>query len=509
MEIVTMVITGFVAAFIGAIIGYFIRQSIARKRAGSIEAELEKRLNQTRENAKEIVAKAKKKAEDIEAGTKKEYDERRNLVIKAEERVFKKEESLDQREKKIEENEEKQKEKIQEIKTIREEIEALRKDALNKLEKIVGLKKEDAKKELEKAIEKEYEVDLLERVKKMEQRGVDQFKEKAKEVLATAIQGYAIPQAVELTTSNVDLPNEDVKGRIIGKEGRNIRAFEAVTGVELIVDETPGTVMISCFNPIRREVARIVLENLIRDGRVQPARIEAEYESAQKEVAKKIKEAGESAVYEAGVLDLPEKLIKVLGRLHYRTSYGQNVLWHSIEVSRLAAAIASELELNVNLCKKAGLLHDIGKALDYQVEGSHTDIGGKILEKFDMKPEIISAVKSHHEEYPYESVEARVIQIADQISGARPGARKDTLENYLKRLGELEDIALAFDGVDKAYAIQGGREVRVFVKAKKVSDFNAHKIAKEIANKIQEELRFPGEIKVNVIRETRAIEYAR
>jgi len=509
MEIILVVVISFVTALVGAIVGYFIRQSIARKRAGSIEAELEKRLNQTKKSAQEIVLKAKKKAEDIESKTKKEHDKRRGLVIKAEERVFKKEESLDTREKKIEENENKQKDKTQEIKQIKEEIETVRKDTLVKLEKVAGLKKEDAKKELEKELEKEYEVDLLERIKKLEARGVDQYKEKAKEILATAMQGYAIPQAVELTTSTVKIPNDEIKGRIIGKEGRNIRAFEAVTGVELIVDETPGTVMISCFNPVRREIARIMLENLIRDGRVQPARIEIEHENAQKEVAKKIKEAGESAVYEAGVLDLPEKLIKVLGRLQYRTSYGQNVLWHSIEVSRLAAAIASELDLNVNLCKKAGLLHDIGKALDHQVEGSHTDIGGKILEKFDIKPEIISAVKSHHEEFPYESVEARVVQIADQISGARPGARKDTLENYLKRLGELEDIAFSFEGVDKAYAIQGGREVRVFVKAKKISDFNAHKLAKEIANKIQEELRFPGEIKVNVIRETRAIEYAR
>jgi ribonuclease Y len=267
--------------------------------------------------------------------------------------------------------------------------------------------------------------------------------------------------------------------------------------------------MISCFNPIRREIAKITLEALIKDGRVQPARIEAEYEKAQQFLAKKIKDAGEAAVYEAGVLDLPEKLVKVLGRLQFRTSYGQNVLWHSIEVSLLASAIGSELDLDVALCKKAGLLHDIGKALDYQVEGSHTDIGAKILEKFDVKKEVITAVKSHHEEYPYESIEAKVIQIADQISGARPGARKDTLDNYLKRLGDLEDIALGFEGIDRAYAIQGGREIRIFVKAEKVNDYEAQKLAKNIASKIQEELRFPGEIKVNVIRETRIIEYAR
>jgi len=279
--------------------------------------------------------------------------------------------------------------------------------------------------------------------------------------------------------------------------------------VELIVDETPGVVVLSSFNPVRREISRIALERLLRDGRIQPARIEQEIEKAEAEINKKIKEAGEAAAYETGVLDLPDKLIQILGRLQYRTSYGQNVLNHSIEVSLLAGVIASELGLDAALCRKAGLLHDIGKALDYKTEGSHTDIGTKILEKFDMDPRIITAIKSHHEEYPYESVEARIIQAADQISGARPGARKDTLENYLKRLGDLEDIALSFPGVEKAYAIQGGREIRVFVKPADVDDLTAYKLARDIAKKIQEELRYPGEIKVNLIREMRVIEYAK
>ncbi|MDD2548077.1 MAG: ribonuclease Y [Candidatus Pacebacteria bacterium] len=509
MDELTLVIVSSLLFGLGIVIGYYIRQSIARKRAGSIEAELKKRLEQTKKNAENIILKARERANKIEVTTKSDLEERQKLVIKAEERVFKKEEILEEKEKTIKKDEESLKHKIEKVKEIKTEIEEIKNDCLKELEKIANLKKEQALEKLTKKIEKEYSADLTQRIRKLEQRGIDQYEIKAKEILATAMQSYAISHATEITTSTVAIQNDEIKGRIIGKEGRNIRAFEKVTGVELIVDETPGSVMISCFNPIRREIAKITLEALIKDGRVQPARIEAEYEKAQKLLAKRIKDAGEAAVYEAGVLDLPEKLIKVLGRLEFRTSYGQNVLWHSVEVSLLGAQIASELGLDVNLCKKAGLLHDIGKALDYQVEGSHTDIGAKILEKFDIKEEIISAVKSHHEEYPYESIEAKIIQIADQISGARPGARKDTLENYLKRLGDLEDIALSFQGVEKVYALQGGREVRVFVKTDQINDYEAQKLAKNIASKIQDELRFPGEIKVNVIRETRIIEYAR
>ncbi|HAS92193.1 MAG TPA: ribonuclease Y [Clostridiales bacterium] len=509
MEGLTLVIVSSLSFIFGGTLGYYIRQSIARKRAGSIEAELQKRLIQTKKNAEDIIIKAREKAEKIETSTKADLEERQKLVIKAEERVFKKEEVLEEKEKKIVKDEQDLKRKVDRVREIKEDIEKVKESTLKELEKIAGLKKEEALEKLFEKTEKEYAADLAERIRKLELRGVDQYEIKAKEILATAMQGYAIPQATEITTSTVIIANDEIKGRIIGKEGRNIRAFEKVTGVELIVDETPGSVMISCFNPIRREIAKITLEALIKDGRVQPARIEAECEKAQQLLAKKIKDAGEAATYEAGVLDLPDKLVRVLGRLQFRTSYGQNVLWHSVEVSLLASQIASELNLDSSLCKKAGLLHDIGKALDYQVEGSHTDIGAKILEKFNIKPEIISAVKSHHEEYPYESIEAKIIQIADQVSGARPGARKDTLENYLKRLGDLEDIALAFEGIDRAYAIQGGREVRIFVKAEKVNDYEAQKLAKNIASKIQDELRFPGEIKVNVIRETRIIEYAR
>lgn len=508
MEILSIAVA-IVALIVGGVVGYYIRQSIARKRAGTIEAELQKKITQTRQIAEEIMSKAKEKVEEIEKKTSVDLEERRQVVIKAENRLFKKEEEIELKDKQTTEKEKEVVEKLEKIKQIREQLDQLRTESIEKLEKIAGLNKEQAKVELLEKTEKEYEVEVLERIRKLELRGVEQYEKKAKEIIATAVQSYALPQTQEITTSSVVLPSEEIKGRIIGKEGRNIRAFEKAAGVELIVDETPGLVIISSFNPVRREVAKIALEKLLRDGRIQPARVETEIEKATEEVNKKIREAGEAAVYETGVLDLPEKLVQVLGRLQYRTSYGQNVLNHSIEVAHLAAALASEIGLNVALCKKAGLLHDIGKALDYKIEGSHTDIGAKILEKFNIDPAIISAMKSHHEEYPYESSEAVIVQTADQISGARPGARKDTLENYLKRLEDLEDIANSFVGVEKSFAIQGGRELRVFVKPKDVDDLTAHKLAREIAQKIQQELKYPGEIKVMVIRESRVTEYAK
>ena len=346
-------------------------------------------------------------------------------------------------------------------------------------------------------------------MKKLELEGRERFEKRAKEILAQAIQKWALSQAQEITTTTLTLPSEEIKGRIIGKEGRNIRALEKLTGVEIVVDETPEAVVISSFDPIRRQIAKSALEKLIQDGRIQPARIEEKVEEAKKEINSQIKEAGEAALYDVGLVGFDPKLVQLLGRLRFRTSYGQNVLLHSIEVSHLASALAAEIGANPLVCKKAGLFHDIGKAVDQQVEGSHTDIGIKILEKFGQDQEVISAMKSHHEEYPYESLEAILVQAADQISGARPGARKDTLENYLKRLADLENIASGFSGVEKAWALQAGREIRVFVKSEEIDDLEARKLAKDIANRIQEELKYPGEIKVNVIRETRVTEYAK
>ena len=324
-----------------------------------------------------------------------------------------------------------------------------------------------------------------------------------------AIQKYALSQVQEMTTTTVALPNDEIKGRIIGKEGRNIKTLEKLTGVEIIVDETPEAVVISGFDPIRRQIAKTALEKLIHDGRIQPTRIEEVVQKTQDEIVAQIKEAGQAAIYDTNIIGLDPKIVQLLGRLRFRTSYGQNVLLHSIEVSHLAGALAAEIGANIGLAKKAGLLHDIGKAVDQQIEGSHVDIGIKILEKFGVEKAVISAMKSHHEEYPAELIEAVIVQAADQISGARPGARKDTLENYLKRLGELEAIATSFGGVEKAYAIQAGREIRVFVKPEQIDDLAAHQLAKEIAKRIEEELNYPGEIKVNLIRESRVVEYAK
>ncbi|MFQ5722632.1 MAG: ribonuclease Y, partial [Candidatus Aminicenantales bacterium] len=367
----------------------------------------------------------------------------------------------------------------------------------------------EAKKELLESLEKEYQQEILEKMRKLEERGLEKYQKKAKEIVALAIQKCALSQAQELTTTTVHLPNEDIKGRIIGKEGRNIRALEQAAGVEVVVDETPEVVMISGFDPIRRQIAKTALEKLIQDGRIQPARIEDTVRQKESEIVSQIKEAGERAVYDTGIVGLEPKIIQLLGRLRFRTSYGQNVLLHSMEVSHLAAGLASELKANVRVAQKAGLLHDIGKAVDHQIQGSHTDIGMRILEKFGVEKEVIDAMKSHHEEYPAESLEAVLVGVADQISGARPGARKDTLENYLKRLEELEGIATSFDGVDKAYAIQAGREIRIFVRPEEVDDLGAKKIAREIAKRIQEELKYPGEIKVTLIRENRVVDYAR
>jgi ribonuclease Y len=499
----------FGALALGAVTGYYVRQSMARRRAGSIEAKLQEKLIQTKKEAADILAKAQEKADKLEKRSTSEFDSRQQSIIKTENLLLKREEILENKHQDFEKKERELVQKVERVREIKESVEVLKGEAIKNLEQIASLSQEDAKNELLEKIEKEYQADVVARIRKLEARGQEQYEKRAKEILAQAIQGFALPQSQELTTSTITLPSDEIKGRIIGKEGRNIRVLEKMTGVELIVDETPETVVLSCFNPVRREIARVALERLIKDGRIQPARIEAEIEKAQGEVAKKVKEAGEAAVYDTDVLDLPEKLVQVLGRLHYRTSYGQNVLLHSMEVSRLAAALASELDANVSLCRKAGLLHDIGKALDWQVEGSHTDIGVRILEKFKIGKDIISAMRSHHEEYPYESIEAIIVQVADQISGARPGARKDTLENYLKRLEELEGVATSFTGIKNAFAIQAGREIRVFVKPEEIDDLAAHKLAKDIARKIQEELKYPGEIKVNVIRELRITEYAK
>jgi len=504
-----LLIVGILALALGSVLGYYARQSIAKRDWRSIEARLQKKISQAKTQSEEILAGAKKEAEQTLELTKKETNQQRAELFKAERLLLKRENILEQKISAFESEKTDFQEKVRKLKGIKETLENLKAEAISNLERVSGLSREEAKKELLENLEKEYQKEILERMKKLELEGRERFEKRAKEILAQAIQKWALSQAQEITTTTLTLPSEEIKGRIIGKEGRNIRALEKLTGVEIVVDETPEAVVISSFDPIRRQIAKSALEKLIQDGRIQPARIEEKVEEAKKEINSQIKEAGEAALYDVGLVGFDPKLVQLLGRLRFRTSYGQNVLLHSIEVSHLASALAAEIGANPLVCKKAGLFHDIGKAVDQQVEGSHTDTGIKILEKFGQDQEVISAMKSHHEEYPYESLEAILVQAADQISGARPGARKDTLENYLKRLADLENIASGFSGVEKAWALQAGREIRVFVKSEEIDDLEARKLAKDIANRIQEELKYPGEIKVNVIRETRVTEYAK
>ena len=500
---------GIVSLALGSVLGYFARQSIARKEAGSIEEKLQKKISRAKSESEEILSKADKKALEVVTKAREEENQKRLEISNTQHFLLKREDLLNRRLSELETKEEDFRQKVEKLKKIKITLENLKEEASKNLEKISGLTKNQAKKELMDSLEMEYQKEIAEKIKKLELEKEDKFQKKSKEILATIIQKLAVNQTQELTTTTVSLPNEEIKGRIIGKEGRNIHAFERLTGTELLIDDAPETVIISSFDPVRRQIAKLALEKLIADGRIQPARIEDTIEKVTEEISKKIKEAGEQATYDVGVIGLDPRIVQLLGRLYFRQSYGQSVLIHSLEVAHLSGSLASELGVDVQIAKKAGLLHDIGKAVDHQIEGSHVEIGIKILEKFNVEPEVIKAMKAHHEEYPYESLEAVIVQTADAISGSRPGARKDTLENYIKRLEALEKIALSFPGIEKAFSLQAGREIRVFVRPQEIDDLKARKIAKEIAEKIQSELKYPGEIKVIVIRESRVVEYAK
>lgn len=509
MNAITLTIGGGVLFLVGAFLGYVIRQSIARKQAGSMEQRLALRVSQAEKEHERILEGARQEAKGVLQATKQEEDERRKSLLKTEQILLKRESVLDQKISDFEIKEQQVRDQADRLQKTEQDLDRERKSIIAKLENISGLTQEQAKEEILKNIEVVHQRDIATRFKRMEAEGEERFEKRAKEILAYAIQRTAVSQVHEITTSTVSLPSEDIKGKIIGKEGRNIRALERAAGVEIIVDDTPESVVISGFDPLKRHIAKTALERLMKDGRIHPARVEEVVQEVEKEIEQQVKEAGEAAVYDVGIVGLDPKLVHVLGRLRFRSSYGQNVLLHSIEVAHLASALASELGINVGIAKKAGLLHDIGKALDHQVEGSHVDIGIRVLEKFGVEKEVIDAMKSHHEDYPYESIEAIVVQTADAISGSRPGARKDSVENYLKRIGELEHMAASFEGVEKAYAIQAGREIRVFVTPQKIDDIGTQKLAREIASRIEEELRYPGEIKVTVIRENRFVDYAR
>ena len=509
MQPIILIIVGTVSLALGSVFGYYARQSIARRRAGTIEQKLQKKVTEAKTESDEIVSQGQAKAKEIVDDVKAQEEERRQAFLKTEQILLKREGTLDKRISEFETKEETFRAKVERLQTIEKDLEGAQEKAAKKLEEVAHLSREEAKAEIFDRVDKEYEQDILGRIRKLESEGQERFERRAKEIVAYAVQKTAVSQTQEITTTTVILPSEDLKGKIIGKEGRNIRSLERLAGVEIVVDETPETVVISGFDPMRRHVAKVALERLIKDGRIHPARVEEEVAKVQAEIEEQIKEAGDAAVFELGMVGLDPKLISLLGRLKFRTSYGQNVLMHSIEVAYLATALAAEIGVNVNIAKKAGLFHDIGKALDHQVEGSHVQIGMRILEKFGVEKEVVDAMKSHHEDYPYESVEAILVQTADAISASRPGARKDTLENYLKRIGELEGLATSFDGIEKAYAIQAGREIRVFVKPEAIDDATAQKLTKDIANRIEEELRYPGEIKVTLVRENRFVEYAR
>jgi len=498
-----------IAAVIGMGVGYVVRQSLVSRQAASIEQRIKNQIEESKGKAKALILDAQEKSAQILEEIKKEERERKAQLDKNEQRLIKKEETLEKEALDIKEREKTVQANLEKSAALKAEIEKARDGAIMELQKVAGMSEDEAKEVLYKDIERKYREDLLEYSKKMMRERKEEIEKQALEILTTALQRYSRSSATELTTTTVSLPDEDFKGKIIGKEGRNIRTFERVTGVELVIDETPDTIVISSFDPVRREVARMALEALIKDGRIQPAKIEEKVEEAQQNISKQIMEAGEAAAYEIGVYDLPKEIIQLLGRLNFRTSYGQNVLRHSVEVAHFAGMLASEMGLNADIAKRGALLHDIGKSIDHEISGSHVEIGRKILKKYAVDERVIHAMEAHHDEYPYAIPEAFIVTAADALSAARPGARRDTLENYIKRLSELENIATSFDGVKSAYAISAGRELRIFVTPERVDDFGALQLAQEIARRIESEVKFPGEIKVVVMRETRAVEYAK
>jgi ribonuclease Y len=489
--------------------GWVVRNVQVKTQTKGAEAKAQKVIEEAKLEAKEAVLKAKEEAVKITEEAKREEKERRSELLDLEKRLAGKEESLEKKLTDIDtrrEQIEKTKEEIEENKNF---LRDLREKQEKALEKIAKLPKDKALEKLLVMVEKDYEKDVVDHIRKVKEAAEEDADKTAREIIATAIQRISSDQTSETTVTSVQIPNDEMKGRIIGREGRNIQAIEKMTGCDIVVDDTPETIVISGFDPVRRQVAKLALERLIADGRIHPTKIEEAVEKAQADIDKIVKEAGERAVYETGVPGLPAELVKVLGRLKFRTSFAQNVLEHSIETSHLAATIAAEMGADVAIAKKAGLLHDIGKAIDQEMGGSHAVISRDICKKFGIDEKVQHAVEAHHEDVAPKTVEAIIVLASDAISASRPGARRDSIENYIKRLQELEAIANSFEGVEKSFAIQAGREVRIMVVPEKINDLGAEKMAKEIARKIESDLKFPGQIKVNVIRETRAVEYAK
>ncbi len=509
MDVTKLILLLAATGFSGVLLGYVLRWLVTLSQKGSIELTIKQTLLDAKTEAQRRIDEAEKESERLLKEAKAKEREKEQELKRKEEHLIKKDETLDRRQVDIDRELEGLKIKIEEIKNIKERAAVFEAERAKKLEEVAGLSREDARTELIQNVEKESEEDLSVRLHKLETQAEEVLERRAKDILATVIQRLATSSTPEIMSTTIGIPSDDVKGKIIGKEGRNIRAFERAAGVELIVDDTPGAITVSSFDSVRRHIAKIALERLIADGRIQPAKIEEMVEKAKNEVNKIIKERGDAAAYETGVLNLDPRVLMILGRLHFRTSYGQNVLTHSIEMAHIAGMLAEELGGDVMVAKAGALLHDIGKAVDHEVPGTHVEIGIRILEKFGADERIIKAMRSHHEEYPYETIESIIVQVADSISGGRPGARRDSVENFLKRLSDLENIANSFKGIEKSYAIQAGREIRIFVIPDEVSDIEARRMARDIALRVEKELKYPGEIKITVIREARVVEYAR
>ena len=510
---VMSILIGVIALVIGVLAGYIIRKTIGEKTIGDAETKARNIIldaeNRSETIKKEIALEAKEEALKYKNEAEKEIKERRNEVTKSENRLLQKEEAIDRKLENIERKEQSITDKENNIVRKQNEVEALRKKQLAELEKISGYTREEAKQVLLTQLESDIRLEGSQLIREIEGQAKEEADKRAKEIIVGAIQRCAADHVAESTVSVVHLPNDEMKGRIIGREGRNIRALETLTGIELIIDDTPEAVILSGFDPVRREIARQALEKLIVDGRIHPARIEEIVKKAEKEVNDSIKEAGEQTAFDVGIHNLHPELVKLLGRLKYRTSYGQNVLKHSEEVAYLASLMAGELGLDVNLAKRAGLLHDIGKAVDHEKEGTHVDLGIELLKKYKESQAVIDAMAAHHGDYEAKTPEAVLIAAADALSAARPGARRETLENYIKRLQNLEEIANQTRGVEKSFAIQAGREIRIIVEPEKVKDEEMPMLAREIAKKVEDELDYPGQIKVNLVRETRVVDYAK
>jgi ribonuclease Y len=508
MDSSTALIAG-IFLVVGAAVGYFAKRNWANKAQQELEEKITKEVAAAETKAKEILIEAKEKAATLLVELKNDDKERRKEIEALETRVLHREETLDKKLTDLATDETRLRTREEQLRDQATHVAQKEGEIDKKLETVGGLSAEEAKAEIIRRCREERSQDLAQSIQKMDRENHDEIEKRAGDIITTALQRYARGHVAEMTTTLFHLGDEDMKGKIIGREGRNIRALERATGVEFIIDEAPDGIIISSFDPFRREIARMALEKLMKDGRIQPAKIEEKVEEAKEELVKRTQEIGEATAQDLGIFYLPKELLQLIGRLHFRTSYGQNVLVHSTEMAYIAEMMARELGLNADIAKRGALLHDIGKAIDHEVEGTHVDLGMKLLKKYNIDERVIVAMQSHHDDYPYASSEAYIVTAADVLSAARPGARRGTLENYVKRLADLEKIAGEFPGVKSAYAVAAGRELRVFVIPEKVDDFRALELAREIADRIQSELKYPGEIKVNVIREMRAVEYAR